>query len=445
MIQALRNAFVLPDLRRKILFTLLILVIYRAASHVPVPGVDRAQLEAVLGGETAGASIAGILNLLSGGGLSNFSLLAMGVYPYITASLILQLLTGVVPALQRLQQEEGSEGRRKLEQYTFLLTIPMALLQAIGQIQLFSTGQPLIPGWGSDAQLTITVLVSMVAGTTFAIWLSNLITEQGIGQGMSIIIFGGIVSRLPANIASLLSDPQGALQSLIAFIVVLVAVIFVIVIFQEGQRRIPVQYGKRVRGRKVYGGGATYIPLRVNMAGMIPLIFAQSILTLPAILANLFSTSPNTSVALFFQSISQIFSGATGHPAAWIYWLIYFLLVVGFTFFYTTVIMQQQNLADSLQKQGGFVPGIRPGKRTEEYMSSVTSRITLVGALFLGGVAILPYLLSGITLNAIPLIPNATNFSILSTGLLIVVGVVLDTMRQLEAQLLMRHYEGFIK
>ncbi len=444
MIQAVRNAFVLPDLRRKILFTLLILVVYRAAAHVPVPGINREQLEAVLGGQGAGAPLAQILNLLSGGGLSNFSLLAMGVYPYITASLILQLLTGVVPALQRLQQEEGSEGRRKLEQYTFLLMIPMALLQAIGQIQLFG-GTALIESWGTDTRQMITVLSGMVAGTTFAIWLSNLITEQGIGQGMSIIIFGGIVARLPANIGSLVSDPQGALQSLIAFVFVLVAVIFVIVIFQEGQRRIPVQYGKRVRGRKVYGGGATYIPLRVNMAGMIPLIFAQAILTLPAILANLFSASPNTSVALLFQNISQIFSGASNHPAAWVYWLMYFLLVVGFTFFYTTVILQQQNLAESLQKQGGFVPGIRPGKRTEEYMNSVTSRITLVGALFLGGVAILPYLLSGITLNGIPLIPNATNFSILSTGLLIVVGVVLDTMRQLEAQLLMRHYEGFIK
>ncbi|HLF27917.1 MAG TPA: preprotein translocase subunit SecY [Anaerolineae bacterium] len=443
MIQAVRNAFLLPDLRRRILFTLLMLVIYRAASHVPVTGVDREQLARVLGGQTAGAPLVGVLNLLSGGGLTNFSLLANGVYPYITASLVIQMLTGVIPALERLVREEGSEGRRKLEQYTYLLAIPMAMLQAIGQIQLFG-GAELIAGWGIDPLRTITVIASMVAGTTFAIWISNLITEQGIGQGMSIIIFGGIVSRLPSNIASLLSDPATALQSLIAFIVVLVAVIFVIVIFQEGQRRIPVQYGKRVRGRKVYGGGATHIPLRVNTAGMIPLILAQSILTLPAIIANFFVNSTNTGVALFFQNLSQIFSGGR-HASSWIYWLLYFLLVVGFTYFYTSVIMQQQNLADSLQKQGGFIPGIRPGKRTEEYITGVTKRITLAGALFLGMVAILPFLLSEIRFNNAPLIPNATNFSVLSTGLLIVVGVVLDTMRQLEAQLLMRHYEGFIK
>lgn len=438
MIQAVRNAFLLPDLRRKILFTLLILFIYRAAAHVPAPGVDRATLDEALRG--AGASLIGILNLLSGGGLTNFSLLAMGVYPYITASLVMQLLTGVIPALERLVREEGSEGRRRLEQYTYLLALPMAALQAIGQIQLFG-GSQLIAGWGSDPVRTITVIVSMVAGTMFAIWLSNLITEQGIGQGMSIIIFGGIVSRLPSNVVSLVSDPQTALQSISAFIVVLVAVIFGIVIFQEGQRRIPVQYGKRVRGRKVYGGGATHIPLRVNTAGMIPLIFAQSILTLPAIIANFFVPGDSSG---FFAGVRDIFSGGS-HPAAWIYWLLYFLLVVGFTYFYTSVVMQQQNLADSLQKQGGFIPGIRPGKRTDEYITGVTNRITLAGALFLGVVAILPYVLGQIRFGSFILIPNATSFSILSTGLLIVVGVVLDTMRQLEAQLLMRHYEGFIK
>jgi len=291
---------------------------------------------------------------------------------------------------------------------------------------------------------TLTVVASMIAGTIFAIWLSNLITEQGIGQGMSIIIFGGIVARLPSNIGSLLADPQSALQSLLAFIIVLILVIFLIVVVQEGQRRIPVQYGKRVRGRKVYGGGATHIPLRVNSAGMIPLIFAQSILTLPAIIANFLIASPNTAVAQFFTGVRDIFSGGR-HSASWIYWILYFLLVVGFTYFYTSVQMQQQNLADNLQKQGGFIPGIRPGKRTEEYIMGVTNRITLAGALFLGFVAVLPFLLSEIRFGSTFLIPNATNFSILSTGLLIVVGVVLDTMRQLEAQLLMRHYEGFIK
>ena len=258
MIQAVRNAFLLPDLRRRILFTLLMLIVYRAAAHVPAPGVNQETLQNFLSGASGAANLANILNLLSGGGLSNFSLLAMGVYPYITASLVIQLLTGVVPALERLQREEGSEGRKKLDQYTFLLALPMAALQAISQIQLMG-GSQLIAGFGSDGVRTLTVLVSMVAGTTFAVWLSNLITERGIGQGMSIIIFGGIVSRLPANIASLLQDPDRWFVSLLAFVFVLVAVIFVIVVFQEGQRRIPVQYGKRVRGRKVYGGGSTHI------------------------------------------------------------------------------------------------------------------------------------------------------------------------------------------
>jgi preprotein translocase subunit SecY len=443
MIQAVRNAFLLPDLRRKILFTLLILILYRAAATVPVPGLDPQALANVLRSGTGAASLIQIINLLSGGGISNFSLLAMGVYPYITASLVMQLLQPVIPALARLAQEEGSEGRRKMEQYTYLLAIPMSALQAIGQIQLIG-GSGTIEGWGTDGLRTLTVIVSMIAGTMFAIWLSNLITEQGIGQGMSIIIFGGIVSRLPQNIASLASDPDTALQSVIAFLIVLVAIIFVIVIFQEGQRRIPVQYGKRMRGRKVYGGAATHIPLRVNTAGMIPLIFAQAILTLPAIIANFFVSSSNTGVAVFFEGVRDVFSGGAS-AQSWIYWVLYFLLVVGFTYFYTSVMVQQQNLAESLQKQGGFIPGIRPGRRTEEYIMGVTNRITLVGALFLGGVAILPFFLSLIRLGNFQLIPNATQFSILSTGMLIVVGVVLDTMRQLEAQLLMRRYEGFIK
>lgn len=444
MFQAVLNAFLLPDLRRKILFTLLMLVIYRAAATVAVPGLNREALAAVLNSDSGGASLLGIINLLSGGGISNFSLLAMGVYPYITASLVMQLLQPVIPALQRVAQEEGSDGRKRIERYTYLLALPMSALQALGQIQLIGGGGT-IDGWGSDGLRMITVIISMMAGTMFAIWLSNLITEQGIGQGMSIIIFGGIVSRLPQNIASLVTtNPDAAFQSVVAFVVVLIAIIFVIVIFQEGQRRIHVQYGKRMRGRKVYGGGATHIPLRVNTAGMIPLIFSQAILTLPAIIANFFVNSPSTGVAIFFEGVRDIFSGRQTSQS-WIYWMIYFLLVVAFTFFYTTVMVQQQNLAESLQKQGGFIPGIRPGRRTEEYIMGVTSRITLVGALFLGGVAILPFLLSLVRIGSFVLIPNATQFSVLSTGMLIVVGVVLDTMRQLEAQLMMRNYEGFIK
>ncbi len=440
MLQVFKNALALPDLRKRILFTVVILVIYQLAANVPVPGVDRAALNELLAGQGATNALANILNLLSGGALSNFSVLAMGVYPYITAQIIIQLLAGVIPSLERMLREEGSAGRKKLETYTFIFAIPMALLSAIGQIRIFSSGgKEIIPGFGSDPLATVAVLASMTAGTFFAIWLGQLITEQGIGQGISIIIFGGIVSRIPNNIQQLLADQSKAPIAIAAFIVVIVLTVLVIVYVQEGERRVPVQYGKRVRGRRVFGGGSTFIPLKVNMAGMIPLIFAQSLLVLPAIIFQILAGSPNPQIAAFFSNLAQAFSGGR-HSLSFLYWIMMFLLVVGFTFFYTDVLMQQQNMADTLQKQGGFIPGIRPGQRTQEYIMAVSRRITLVGALFLGGIAVLPFFLT-----ALELIPNAVNMSILSTGMLIVVGVVLDTIRQLEAQLTMRHYEGFLK
>jgi preprotein translocase subunit SecY len=364
----------------------------------------------------------------------------MGVYPYITAQIIIQLLAGVIPSLERMLREEGTAGRKKLETYTFILAIPMALLSAIGQIRIFSSGgQEIIPGFGTEFLPTVAVLATMTAGTFFAIWLGQLITEEGIGQGISIIIFGGIVARIPQNVAQLLADPGKAPVALTAFIIVIILTVFVIVFIQEGERRVPVQYGKRVRGRRVFGGGSTFIPLKVNTAGMIPLIFAQSLLVLPGIIFQILAGSPNPQIAEFFANLANAFSGGR-HSLAWIYWLMMFLLVVGFTFFYTDVLMQQQNMADTLQKQGGFIPGIRPGQRTQEYIMAVSRRITLVGALFLGGIAVLPFVLT-----VLDIIPNAVNLSILSTGMLIVVGVVLDTIRQLEAQLTMRHYEGFLK
>jgi preprotein translocase subunit SecY len=441
MLQVFKNAFALPDLRKRILFTLGILVLYQLAAHVPVPGVNQQALQELLQGQGATSALANILNLLSGGALSNFSVLAMGVYPYITAQIIIQLLAGVIPSLERMLREEGTAGRKKLETYTFLFAIPMALLSAIGQIRIFSSGGggEIIPGFGTEFLPTAAVLATMTAGTFFAIWLGQLITEQGIGQGISIIIFGGIVARIPQNIMQLLADPTTAFVALVTFAAVIVLTVFVIVYVQEGERRIPVQYGKRVRGRRVFGGGSTFIPLKVNMSGMIPLIFAQSLLVLPAIIFQILAGSPNPEIANFFNNLAQAFSGGR-HAMSWMYWLMMFLLVVGFTFFYTDVLMQQQNMADTLQKQGGFIPGIRPGQRTQEYITAVSRRITLVGALFLGGIAVLPFFLT--VLN---LIPNAMNMSILSTGMLIVVGVVLDTIRQLEAQLTMRHYEGFLK
>jgi len=436
MVQAVRNVFALADLRRKLLITLGILVVYRMAAHVPVPGVNKEALTSVLDPATSSGGVGqlvGLLDLLSGGLVANFSVMAMGVYPYVTASIIIQLLQPIIPFLDELAKE-GEAGRNKLNQYQYYMTVPLAALQAIGQIRLLEggAGQAIIQDFGLN--LTgITTVITMTAGTMFAIWLGEMITEQGVGNGLSIIIFGGIVARMPQNLVSIYS--QEGFGGLLLYLAIMAVTILVIVVVQEGQRRIPVQYGKRVRGRKVYGGQATHIPLRVNTAGMIPLIFAQSILTFPAIVAQFFA-NPVTQEPNLANHISNLFSG----QSVW-YWPMYFLFVVGFTYFYTDVMVQQQDLPGSLQRQGGFIPGIRPGKRTADYINGVMRRITLVGALFLGGVAVLPGVIGILRGN-----PTAnTTMLISAAGLLIVVGVVVDTMRQLEAQLLMRHYEGFIK
>jgi preprotein translocase subunit SecY len=436
MVEAVRNVFALADLRRKLLITIGILVIYRMAAHVPVPGVNTEALKNVLDPGSASGGVGqlvGLLDLLSGGLVANFSVMAMGVYPYVTASIIFQLLVPIIPRLEELQKE-GEAGRNKLNQYQYYLTVPLAALQAVGQIRLLQggTSQPIIQDFGMN--LTgITTVVTMTAGTMFAIWLGELISEQGIGNGLSIVIFGGIVARMPQNIVNIYS--REGFGGLLLYLGIMVVTILVIVVVQEGQRRIPVQYGKRVRGRKIYGGQATHIPLRVNTAGMIPLIFAQSFLTFPAIIAQFFA-NPATQQKNLANHISDLFSG----QLAW-YWPMYFLTVVAFTYFYTDVMVQQQDLPGSLQRQGGFIPGIRPGKRTADYINGVMRRITLVGALFLGGVAVLPGVIGILRGN----VSVNTTMLISSAGLLIVVGVVVDTMRQLEAQLLMRHYEGFIK
>jgi preprotein translocase subunit SecY len=431
----------LPDLRRKLLYTLLILVVYRLASHVPVPGVDQAALQQLLSGTGGASQLFNLLDLLSGGAVANFSVMANGVYPYITATIIFQLLIPIFPRLERMN-EEGEAGRRKLNQWQYYITIPLGMLQAYGQARVFGAGgTPVLPnfGFGSPESIlpTISVLVAMTAGTMFAIWLGELISEQGIGNGLSLIIFSGIVSRVPQNVGRIWAQAtldgntgMGVLMVGI-FLAITALTMFVIVVVQEGERRIPVQYGKRVRGIKVYGGASTHIPLRINTAGMIPLIFAQSILTFPAVIAQFFVVSENVGVSRIAQGVMNFFSG----QSPW-YGLLYFLTVVGFTYFYTDVMVQQQDLPGALQRQGGFIPGIRPGRKTAEYINAVYRRITLVGALFLGGVAVLPFI--------VDLFMQTSVLLITSSGLLIVVGVVLDTMRQLEAQLLMRHYEGFI-
>jgi preprotein translocase subunit SecY len=441
MIDAVRNALNLPDLRKRILITVLVLVVYRFASHVPVPGVDREALAALLSGRGAASTFVGILDILSGGAVARFSILAMGVYPYITASIIMQLLQPIIPALEELAKE-GEAGRNKLNMYTYYLAIPMAALNAIGQIRLFSAGAftggySIMPNFGFSGENllpSVTVIVTMTAGTMFAIWLGELITEQGIGNGLSVIIFGGIAAGMPTNIAGLLADEENRWVNLSVFAVLIIITVFFIVVVQEGTRRIPVQYGKRVRGRRQYAGGSTHLPMKVNTAGMIPLIFAQSFLTFPAVVAQFFINSETVWLASLANTVTDLFGQATG----WVYWVVYFFLVFGLTYFYTDVMVQQQNLPETLRKQGGFVPGIRPGRPTQDYLNGVMRRITLAGALFLGIVAVLPGVVQLFGVQANVLV-------ISSSGLLIVVGVVIDTMRQLEAQLLMRHYEGFIK
>lgn len=426
MFQAMVNAFRLPDLRRKLLFTFAILVVFRFIAHIPVPGVDQEALARIFQAN----QLMGMLDLFSGGAMTAFSIAAMGVYPYITSSIIMQLMIPIIPQLQELAKE-GDAGRKRINQYTHWLTVPLAALQAFGTAQLLHN-QGVISGFGLGGETllpTIAMILSMTAGTIFLVWLGELITENGIGNGVSIIIFAGIVAKLPQMVGqSLLGG--GNYMGLLFFIVLGLATVAAIVVVQEAQRRIPVQYAKRIRGNRMYGGQSTHIPLRVNSAGMIPLIFAMSIMLLPGTIAQYFLYSSNTLIRDVAQFVFNMFSA--GAPA---YWLFYFVLVVGFTFFYTMVLFQQQNLADNLQKYGGFIPGIRPGRPTAEYLNRVLNRITWLGALFLGAVAVLPFFTQGIS----------TSLILSSTGLLIVVGVVLDTMKQLEAQLLMRHYEGFIK
>lgn len=442
MIQALRNAFRVPEVRNKLLFTFFILVVYQFGSHVPVLGVDRVALEAALNSETAGGFI-GVLNLLSGGAIARFSVLAMGVYPYITASIIFQLLVPIVPQLEAIQKEPG--GQEKIQRYTYYLTIPMAVLQAVGQIAIFSgaSGTAIIPGFGSNLLLTASIIITMTAGTMFAVWLGELITEDGIGNGISIIIFAGIVAIAPQTFYQMVvGNPDRAVYNVVLFLAITIVSVVAIVYIQEGVRRVPVQYGKRVRGNRQVQARGQHIPLRVNPVGMIPLIFAQSIITFPAIIASLFSPDPGT----FIWSIQQSF----GNQQGFIYWFTFFLMTVGFTFFYADVMVGNYNLAETLQRQGGFIPGIRPGRRTEDYIVKVTRRITFVGAVFLGIIAVVPGIVGFFNGLIFPLEATGANqigpaTVLTGAGLIIVVGVVIDTMRQLEAQLVMRNYEGFMR
>ncbi|MDP8924445.1 MAG: preprotein translocase subunit SecY [Chloroflexota bacterium] len=430
-IQALLNAFKIPDLRRKLLYTLGILVVFRFIAHVPVPGVNLAALENLFEQN----QFIGFLNLFSGGALASFSIAAMGVYPYITASIIMQLLVPVIPRLQEISKE-GESGRNRINQLTNFLTVPLALAQAYGTPQLLNAAasEPIIANFGFsiDPLGTVAILLTMTAGTMLLIWLGELITQYGIGNGISMIIFGGIVASLPSQIGQAVVAGT-SFASILIFLVLAIVTVASIVLIYEGQRRIPVQVARRIRGSRMVGGQTTHIPLKVNSAGMIPLIFASSILIFPGTLAGYFLGVENEWGRWFAEQVYNFFN----LQYSWGYWILYFWLVVAFTFFYTLVIFQQQNIAENLQKQGGFIPGIRPGPRTSEYLYRVLMRITLIGALFLGFIAVLPFLVRTVT--------GVQTLSLEATALLIVVGVGLDTMRQLESQLLMRHYRGFIK
>jgi preprotein translocase subunit SecY len=422
-----------------LLITIALLALYRFAAHVPVPGVNRAALTQILQGGGAESTLLSLLDLLSGGTVSNFSVLAMGVYPYITAQIILQLLVPIIPALQRRMEEDPREGQKWMEKWTYMLAVPMAALQAIGQINLFSQfagGVPILDDFGFSSGTFISsfaVVASMTAGTMFAIWLGELISEYGIrNQGLSLIIFAGIVSRVPVSISNILADEQTRWIGLAFMLIFTVLVIFAIVFVQQGQRNVPVMYpGRRVGSRMSMPVKGT-LPLRVNMAGMIPLIFAQSLLTFPAIIASFFSNSQIEWVKNLALSIQNAFGGSSN-----IYYIMYFLMVVGFTFFYTDVLFSQQNYGENLKKVGAQIPGVSRGAPTQKYLTKVLRRITLPGALFLGIVAILPWLIGLI----IPFGRNTGLLLVNSAGLLIVVGVVRDTFFNIEAELRLRGYD----
>ena len=439
------------DIRRKLIITFVLLALYRLAANVPAPGVNFSVLAQFRSSSAGGGNFLNFLDLLSGGTVSNFSLLSMGVYPYITAQIILQLLIPIIPALQRRMEEDPREARRWQEKWTYYLAVPMAALSAIGQINIFNSlsisstvGQPILEfGFSADLWLkSLTVLVAMTAGTMFAIWLGELISEYGIrGQGLSLIIFAGIVSRMPANLASLLSDRDTALFMLIFTIVIIVLTVFAIVYVQQGRRNVPVMYPGRRMGSRMSMPVKGTLPLMVNLSGMIPLIFAGAILQFPAIVASYFTRSQNAGVASFFTGVQNFFQ-ATG-TSNWGYWTLYFFMVVIFTFFYTSVLFDQQNYGDNLKKAGATVPGVHTGAPTQKYLSTVQRRITLPGAFFLGMVAIMPFLL-GLLLRAINLgaASSQTNvFLVSSSGLLIVVGVVRDTFMNIDAELKLHGYQ----
>ena len=424
MFGTLAHAWKVPDIRKKMIFTLLMLVIFRLGANIPVPCIDRGVLAQVF---ADGTGLFGLFDLFSGGAFSNFTIFALSITPYITASIILQLLTIAIPSLERLAKE-GVEGRKKIAQYTRYLTVVLAFVQAIGlSVGLFR--QALI---STDFFSVATVVLTLSAGTAFLMWLGEQINENGIGNGISLIIFAGIITRLPSSIHTnwiKLTAGELSVVTVILFLIFALLVIVGIIAIQQGQRRVPVQYAKRVVGRKMYGGQSTHIPLKVNQAGVIPVIFSMSLLQFPLTLTYFF---PNTG----FTSFVTTWLSPAGNPGAWIYSIFNIFLIIFFTYFYTAITFNPMEVAENMKANGGFIPGIRPGRPTVEYLSRVMSRITFVGAIFLAVIATIPTLIGSFT-------ALETGFG--GTSLLIAIGVALDTMKQLENQMVMRNYEGFLK
>ena len=425
MLRTVAKAWNIPDLRKKIIFTVCMLLIFRIGAQIPVPGMDRDVLAQTFDSETG---LFALFNLFSGGAFSNFTIFALSITPYITASIILQLLTIAVPSLERLARE-GTEGRKKIATYTRYLTVGLAVVQAIGvTIGLFR--QALI---STDVFSIIVIVMVLTAGTAFLMWLGEMINERGIGNGISLIIFAGIIARLPSacqEIWAKLQDGTMSIITLIVFVLFCIVVIIGIIMVQQGQRRIPVQYAKRVVGRKMYGGQATHIPLKVNQAGVIPVIFAMAFLQFPLTIVYFMNAQGDAA-----QWIEKWLS-PTGSPGVWVYAAFNAVLIIFFTYFYTSVTFNPIEVAQNMKANGGFIPGIRPGKATVEYLNRVMTRITFVGAIFLAAVAILPTIVSQL---------GGLNFHFGGTSLLIAVGVALDTMKQLENQMVMRNYSGFLK
>jgi len=423
MIEKITQIFKIREIRNKIFFILALLVVFRLAANIPIPGIDYEQLKNFFQNN----QLFGLLNLFSGGGLSSISIVMLGVGPYITASIIMQLLTMIVPKLEQMYKEEGEAGRQKFNQWTRWITVPLAALQTFGMISLLRS-QGVIGGLSSIEIFSIMTITT--AGTIFLMWLGELMTEKKLGNGVSLIIFAGIVSRIPSTLSKFFSawEPSQFFIYLMLLSIIVLAIAGV-VFMTEGQRNIPVSYAKRIRGNRMYGGMTSHLPLRVNQAGVIPIIFAISIMLFPGMIANFLSSSSNETVANFAKSIGSIFQNQL------FYGITYFILVVAFTYFYTAVVFDPNKISENLQKQGGYIPGIRPGSNTAQYLYRVMNRITLSGAVFLGLIAVLPYIVQSLT--------GLQFISIGGTGLLIVVSVVIETVKQIESQLVMRDYEGF--